>query len=119
MRKVMLSRRSFHNLAIRAWKIAARHTASSTRVHTSQMRNSSVGYLWLGRASHQILLASGRQLVRIIVSTRPSISAYDWKTGGMPVRGKWRKMIERYDFRPVLRPIQNGELVERQRPCRR
>src|SRR2546430_847856 len=113
----MLSRRSFHSLAISAWKIAARHTASSMRVQASQMRNSSVGYLWLGRASHQILLASGRQLVRTIVSVSSSSSECDWKTGGMPVRGKWRKMMERYDFKPVLRPTQNGELVDRQSTC--
>ena len=37
----------------------------------------------------------------------------------MPVRGKLRKMMLRYDFSPVLRPIQNGELVERQRMCGR
>ena len=31
----------------------------------------------------------------------------------MPVRGKLRKMMLRYDFSPVSRPIQNGELVDR------
>ena len=35
----------------------------------------------------------------------------------MPVRGKLRKMMLRYDFSPVLRPIQNGELVDRQSTC--
>ena len=39
----MLSRRSFHSLAMIAWKMAAMQIASSTRVQTSQMRNSSVG----------------------------------------------------------------------------
>ena len=35
----------------------------------------------------------------------------------MPVRGKFRKMMLRYDFSPVLRPIQKGELVERLSTC--
>src|SRR6059058_3803407 len=98
-----------------AWKRAARQTASSTRVQTSQMRNSSVGYFQLGRTSHQILLPSGMQLVRISVSTRSLNSNHDVNVGGMPERGKWRKMMLRYDFSPVFRPIQKGELVDRQR----
>src|SRR5918911_1680589 len=96
-----------------AWKIAATQIASSTRVHTSQIRNSSVGYLGLGRISHQILEPSGMQRVRTSISTNCLNSAWDWNTGGMPVRGKARKMMLRYDFNPVSRPIQKGELVER------
>src|SRR5260370_42604377 len=119
MRKVRLSRRSFHSLAMIAWKMAAMHTASSTRVQTSQTRNSSVGYFQLGRTSHQILLPSGMELVRTSDSTRFSKSAHDLRSGGMPERGKWRKMMLRYDFNPVLRPIQNGELDDRQRTCGR
>ena len=38
-------------------------TASSTRVQTSQTRNSSVGYAWCGRTSHQIFEPSGTQRV--------------------------------------------------------
>ena len=41
----------------------------------------------------------------------PSNSAQTLNSGGMPDRGKWRKMMVRYDFSPVLRPIQNGELA--------
>src|SRR5579883_1709037 len=113
----MLSRRSFQSLAIIAWKMAATQIASSTRVHTSQIRSSSVGYRQFGRISHQIFVPSGIQLVTASVSTREVRSPHDWKTRGMPVRGKLRKIILRYDFKPVVRPIQNGELVERQSRC--
>ena len=44
-RKVRLSRRSFHSFATIPWKMAAMHTTSSTRVHMSHTRNSSVGNL--------------------------------------------------------------------------
>ena len=37
----------------------------------------------------------------------------------MPVRGKSRKTMLRYDLSPVLRPIQNGELVESASTCGR
>jgi hypothetical protein len=37
----------------------------------------------------------------------------------MPVRGKLRNTTLRYDFRPVLRPTQNGELDVRQSRCGR
>src|SRR5438093_283529 len=47
-----------------AWKMAATHMASSTRVQTSQMRNSTVGYVEFGRTSHQILVPSGMVFVR-------------------------------------------------------
>src|SRR5947199_9115485 len=112
MRKVRLSRRSRHSLAIRAWKRAATHTASSTRVHTSHSRNSSVGYFQLGRTSHHSLVPSGIERVRTSDSTRKLNSPHESKRGGMPVRGKWRKIILRYDFSPVLRPIQNGDEVD-------
>src|SRR5437764_14995856 len=115
----MLSRRSFQTLYTIAWKIAAMQIASSTRVHTSQMRNSSVGYLGLGRTSHQILLASGMLPVRTITSTKCLNSAYEPKLRGMPVRGKLRKMMLRYDIRPVSRPIQNGEELESAITCGR
>jgi hypothetical protein len=36
---------------------------------------------------------------------------------GIPVRGKLRKTTLRYDFSPVLRPIQKGELPDRQSRC--
>src|SRR5437016_772027 len=100
-----------------AWKMAAMHTASSTRVQTSKMRNSSVGYFQLGRTSHQILLPSGIEFVRTSVSTRSDNSAHESNVGGIPERGKLRKTMLRYDFKPVLRPIQKGELVERQSRC--
>src|SRR5436309_2225813 len=89
------------------------HTASSTRVQTSQARNSKVGYFQLGRASHHSLVPSGMQLVRTSVSTRPLSSAHEPNKGGVPVRGKWRKMMLRYDCKPVFRPIQNGDDADR------
>src|SRR5690242_6032476 len=96
-----------------AWKMAAIQTASSTRVQTSQMRNSSVGYLALGRTSHQILEPSGIDFVRTSRSTKILNSAIESNSRRMPVRGKLRKMMLRYDISPVSRPIQNGELFER------
>src|SRR5262245_56424449 len=113
----MLSRRNFHSLAMIAWNKAAMHTASSTRVQTSQMRNSSVGYFQFGRRSHQIFEPSGMQFVPIIVSTRCSSSPHDSNRGGMPVRGKCRKMMLRYDFNPVLRLSQKGDEVLKHRTC--
>src|SRR4051812_10083248 len=99
--------------------MAAMHTASSTRVQTSQTRNSSVGNFQLGRTSHQSLLPSGMQRVFTSESTSCARSGQDENDGGMPERGKWRKMMLRYDFRPVLRPIQNGDDAARQRTCGR
>src|SRR6476620_10916741 len=109
MRNVRLSRLSFHSLAISAWNRAATHTASSTRVQTSQTRNSSVGYFQLGRTSHHSLVPSGMQWVRTRVSTRLFSSAHEPNRGGMPGRGKWRKTMLRYDCKPVLRPTQKGD----------
>src|SRR4051795_4326865 len=111
----MLSRRIFHSLAMIAWNSAAMHTASSTRVQTSQMRNSSVGNFQFGRMSHHSFVPSGMLFVCTNVSTIWVNSAHEPNRGGMPDRGKFRKMILRYDFRPVLRPVQNGELDDRQR----
>src|SRR5215471_6166096 len=110
----MLSRRSFQSLATIACRIAAMHTASSMRVHTSHTRNSSVGYVWCGRTSHQIFDPSGMLPVRVSALSNSSNSACERRIGGTPVRGKFLKMILLYDFNPVLRPCQNGELVERQ-----
>src|SRR5262245_28206106 len=91
------------------------HTASSTRVHTSHRRNSSVGNFQFGRRSHHSFVPSGMQLVRTSVSTRLVNSAHDPNAGGRPERGKLRKMMLRYDASPVLRPIQNGDDADRHR----
>src|SRR5262245_45180224 len=93
--------------------------ASSTRVHTSQMRNSRVGYLALGRTSHKILVPLGMQLVRTSRSTNFLNSANELNSRGMPVRGKLRKMMLRYDISPVSRPIQNGDEFARHITCGR
>src|SRR4051812_17455256 len=93
------------------------HTASSTRVQTSQMRNSSVGYFQFGRTSHHSLVPSGMELVLVSVSTRYINSAHEPSMGGIPERGKLRKITLRYDFSPVLRPSQNGDEADRQRTC--
>ena len=59
------------------------------------------------------------QLVVTIVSTIPSYSAHDVEhAAGCRMRGKLRKMIARYDFSPVFRPIQNGELVRQAQDVR-
>src|SRR5215207_6073277 len=108
----MLSRRSFHNLKMRAWHRAAMQTASSTRVQTSHIRNSSVGYLPFGRTSHQIFEESGIDFVLVSVSSSSSNSDAEEKVGGAPVRGKLRKMMLRYELSPVFRPIQKGELAD-------
>ena len=55
--------------------------------------------------------------MRTSVSSMFSYSPYDCSTGGMPVRGKLRKITERYDLSPVRRPCQNGELVESASTC--
>ena len=49
--------------------MAATHTASSSRVHTSVTRISSVGKRAEGRRSHQILLASSMMPLRTSRST--------------------------------------------------
>src|SRR3954452_5567179 len=97
--------------------MAAMHTASSTRVHTSHARNSSVGYFQFGRTSHHSFVPSGMQFVFTSVSTRLFSSAHDENKGGMPVRGKLRKTMLRYDARPVLRPSQNGDDADRHSTC--
>src|SRR5260370_38433309 len=85
-----------------AWKMAAIHTASSTRVQTSQLRNSSVGYEWFGRTSHQIFDPSGIVFVRTSVSTRYEKSSHDWNVRGMPLRGK---------LHPTYIPVMGGLFV--------
>ena len=59
------------------------------------------------------------QLVRISVSRKRSYSAQEWKLGGGPVRGRFSKTIERYDFMLVWRPNQKGELVDKASRCGR
>src|ERR1043166_7332088 len=90
-RNEKLSLRSFQSLAMIAWKIAPTHTASSTRVQTSQTRNSSVGYFQLGRIPHKILDAFGIEPVATMTSTTLSNSAHEPSEPGTPVRGKERK----------------------------
>ena len=57
--------------------------------------------------------------VRVSMSTSSVYSLHDRSARGTPVRGKPRNTTLRYDLRPVLRPIQKGELVDRQRTCGR
>src|SRR6478752_6070633 len=113
----MLSRLNFHSLKISAWQSAPMHTASSTLVQTSHIRNYNVGYLLLGRMSHQMFGGGAIDFVRVRVSHRYPDSATDENVGGDPVRGKFRKMMLRYELSPVFRPIQNGELAESARMC--
>ena len=57
----------------------------------------------------------------LLVSTRvltiSSNSPQEFKLRGIPVRGKLRNTMLRYDLRPVFRPSQKGELVERHSRC--
>jgi len=55
-----------------------------------------------------------------VLTSAPSIDSYsfhDRNVGGVPVRGKFLNTTLRYDFRPVLRPIQKGELVDKVSTC--
>src|SRR6267143_5874431 len=90
-------------------------TASSTFVATSHMRNSSVPNVGCGRTSHHIFLPLSIQFSLTSRLRKFSYALQDSNCSGTPVRGKRRKTVVRKDFRPVLRPIQKGELVERAR----
>src|SRR5437667_3597253 len=91
---------------------AAMAHASSTFVVTSHIRNSSVPNTGCGRTSHQIFFGLSMQRVSTSKFVKFSYSLHDWKSSGIPVRGNRRNTVVRNDFNPVLRPIQNGELVE-------
>ena len=75
----------------------------------SQTRSSRVGYLALGRMSHQILVASSHRPVR---SSRCSMCRHSSalaKYSGRPLRGRSPKMVGRYALSPVGWPCQNGD----------
>ena len=55
--------------------------------------------------------------VRDNTSTSSVYSLQERSARGTPVRGNPRNTTLRYDLSPVLRPIQNGELVDRHRRC--
>ena len=98
---------------------AAIASVSSTRIGRSQIRTSSVEKNGCGRTSHQMRLALSMQLVRMSSPTSPSKSAQLVNVSGIFVRGNLSKTLQRYDFRPVFMPSQNGELVESARRCGR
>src|SRR5437016_518789 len=110
------SRCSFTTIA---WVSAAIAHASSTFVVQSHMRNSNVPNVGCGRPYHQIFFPSSMQFRRTTRFTKFSYSLHDWNISGTPVRGKRRNTVVRNDFSPVLRPIQNGELVESDNRCGR
>ena len=85
----------------------------------SQTRNSIVSKKGCGRTSHQIFLPLSMQLVLTRIRTNSSNSAGVSKYSGMLVRGKRSKTFVRKLFRPVFRPSQKGELVERASRCGR
>src|ERR1700761_388747 len=91
---------------------AAMAAGSSTFVVTSHMRNSRVPNVGCGRTSHQIFLPLSIEFSLTSRLTKFSYALHDSKSSGTPVRGNLRKTVVRNDLRPVLRPIQNGELVE-------
>src|SRR6266850_5385595 len=103
---------SLLSFATIAWKSAAIAIVSSTRVGISQIRNSSVGKYGCGRISHQIFLPSLIQPVFTSNSTYRWKLLYESKWSGMSVRGNCLKISVRYDFSPVLWPIQKGDEVE-------
>src|SRR5207244_3646729 len=98
---------------------AAIATASSTRVETSNMRNSNVPNVGCGRTSHQIFLPLSMQFSLTRRFTKFSYALQDSNCSGTPVRGKRRNTVVRNDFSPVFLPIQKGELVESARRCGR
>ena len=85
---------------------------SSSRVHTSVMRSSSVGKRAEGRRSHQILVASSITPAFTSTSTVRAYSSQPAKRPGRPVRGSSCEMASRQLLRPVSSPSQNGEEVE-------
>src|SRR5882672_11952942 len=91
--------------------------ASSTLVVTSHIRNSSVPNTGCGRTSHQIFFGLSMQCSCTSRLVKFSYSLHDSKCSGIPVRGNLRKTVVRNDLSPVLRPIQNGELVESASRC--
>src|SRR5437879_12378908 len=107
------------NLTTMAWVSAAIATASSTLVATSHMRNSSVPNVGCGRTSHQIFLPLSIQLSLTNKLRKFSYALHDSNCSGTPVRGKRRNTVVRKDFKPVLRPIQKGELVDSASRCGR
>src|SRR6202040_2327238 len=98
---------------------AAMATASSTLVVTSHMRNSSVPNVGCGRTSHQIFFPVSMQFSFTKRLVKFSYALQDSNCSGTPVRGNLRKTVVRNDLSPVLRPIQNGELVDSARRCGR
>src|SRR5215470_18516091 len=96
---------------------AAMAQASSTLVVQSHMRNSSVPKVGCGRTSHQIFFPVSMQFSLTRRLTKFSYALQDSNCSGTPVRGNRRKTVVRNDFSPVLRPIQNGELVESASRC--
>src|SRR5579864_8575747 len=113
---LVYSRCSFTTIACVS---AAMATASSTLVVTSHIRNSSVPNVGCGRTSHQIFFPLSMQLSFTSRLRKFSYALHDSNCSGTPVRGKRRNTVVRKDFSPVLRPIQNGELVESARRCGR
>src|SRR5215475_12357705 len=96
---------------------AAIAQASSTLVVQSHMRNSNVPNVGCGRTSHQIFFPLSMQLRRTSKFTKFSYALQDSNSSGTPVRGNRRNTVVRKDLSPVLRPIQNGELVESDSRC--
>src|SRR5208282_3369719 len=111
---VVYNRWSFTTMACVSAAIA---TASSTLVAVSNIRNSSVPYVGCGRTSHQIFLPLSMQFSLISKLIKFSYALHESKNSGIPVLGNLRNTVVRNDFSPVLRPIQNGELVESASRC--
>src|SRR5688500_13236275 len=119
IRKPWLRECSLYSFAIVAWINAASAIDSSARIGMSQIRTSRVEKNGCGRTSHQIFLALSMLLVLTSRLTKLSKSAQLVKVSGMLVRGNLSNTLQRYDFNPVFRPIQNGELADSASRCGR
>src|SRR4029077_19960294 len=92
---------------------------SSRRMGMSHTRNSRVLKNGCGRMSHQIFLALSIQFVLISRLTKFSNSDQLEYVSGIFVRGNLSNTLQRYDFRPVRIPNQNGEFAESASRCGR
>ena len=78
----------------------------------SQMRTSTVPNLWCGRTSHQISRIVLMKPVSIMWFTSQTYSLQLRISVGSPAVGRPSMIFERCEWRPVLRPSQNGLLTE-------
>src|SRR5688572_14559455 len=91
---------------------AASAMVSSTSMGISHILNSMVLKKGWRRTSYQIFLPLSMHFVLTSRFIYLSYSSALEKKSGIPVRGNLSNTFTRYDLNPVLRPCQNGELVD-------